>query len=93
MAQDLKKRKKKVTTRRSKVPKIHVGSTPQTSEEIPVNKLLFDFGYNRYRFVLLILCYWTFQAAPEARVEVEIDELPPMVAEEAKIEEAIDLIA
>jgi hypothetical protein len=39
------------------------------------------------------LWYWTFQATPEAKVEVEIEELPPMGAEEAKFEEAIDLIA
>jgi hypothetical protein len=40
MDQDSKKWKKKVTIRRSKVPKVHVGSTPQASEEILVNKLL-----------------------------------------------------
>jgi hypothetical protein len=40
MVQDPKKRKKKVTTRQSKVPKVHVGSTPQALEEILVNKLV-----------------------------------------------------
>jgi hypothetical protein len=39
MAQDSKKRKKKVATRHSKVPNIHAGWFPQTLEEIPVNKL------------------------------------------------------
>jgi hypothetical protein len=33
MAQDSKKRKKKVTIRRSKVSKLHDGSNPQASEE------------------------------------------------------------
>ena len=40
MAQDSKKRKKKVTIRRSKVPKVHDGSTPQASEEISVISFL-----------------------------------------------------
>jgi hypothetical protein len=40
MAQDSKKRKKKVTNRRSKVPKVHDGSTPQASEEISVISFL-----------------------------------------------------
>jgi hypothetical protein len=53
MAQDSKKRKKKVTTRRNKVRKIHARSTPQASEEIPVNKLFFDFGYNYYGFCFI----------------------------------------
>jgi hypothetical protein len=44
MDQDSKKRKKKVTTRHSKVPNIHAGSSPQTLEEIPVNKLFFILG-------------------------------------------------
>jgi hypothetical protein len=57
MAQDSKKRAKKVTTRQSKFSKIHTGSIPQALEEIPVNKLFFDFGYNHYGIVLLILCY------------------------------------
>jgi hypothetical protein len=53
MAQDLKKRKKKVTTRPSKVLNIHVGSTPQASEEILENKLFFDFGYDYCGFCFI----------------------------------------
>jgi hypothetical protein len=56
MAQDLKKRKKKLTTRRRKILKVHDGSTPQASEEILVN-MLFYFKYNCYGFILLILCF------------------------------------
>jgi hypothetical protein len=41
MAHDSKKRKKKVTIRRSKVPKIYAGSIPQASEEILLNKFFF----------------------------------------------------
>jgi hypothetical protein len=43
MVEDSKKRKK-VTTRRSKVPKMQVESTPQASEEILVNMLFLMFG-------------------------------------------------
>jgi hypothetical protein len=39
MVEDSKKRKKKVTTRQSKIPKVHAGSTPQASYEILVNKV------------------------------------------------------
>jgi hypothetical protein len=56
MVEDSKKRKKKVTTRQSKILKVHAGSTPQDSEEIPVNKL-FYFWYNYYGFILLILYF------------------------------------
>jgi hypothetical protein len=56
MAQDLKKRKKKVTTTRIKVPKIHARSTPQALEEIPENNLFFDLTCNRYGFAILSLC-------------------------------------
>jgi hypothetical protein len=40
MIQDSKKTKRKVTTKRSKVPKIQAKSTPQASEEILVKRLL-----------------------------------------------------
>jgi hypothetical protein len=45
-----------VTTRRSKILKVHTGSTPQASEEILVNEL-FDFRYTCYDPFLLILCF------------------------------------
>jgi hypothetical protein len=50
-------------------------------------------------FVLLVLCIFLkkIRLHPKpgckASVEVEIEELPPMGGVEAKIEEAIDLIA
>jgi hypothetical protein len=43
MVQVLKKRKKKVTTRRIKILKVRAGSTPQASEEILVNSLFCYF--------------------------------------------------
>jgi hypothetical protein len=41
IAQESKKRKKKVTIRRSKILKVHTRSTPHALEKIPINKLLF----------------------------------------------------
>jgi hypothetical protein len=41
MVQDSKKRKKKVTTRRIKIPKVHARSIPQASEEISVYKFFY----------------------------------------------------
>jgi hypothetical protein len=45
MVQDSKKRKKKVTTRQSKVLKVQVESTPQASEVILVNRLFWYLVY------------------------------------------------
>ena len=41
----------------------------------------------------MILRFWISQAAPEARIEVDIEELSPLGVEETKNEEDIDLIA
>jgi hypothetical protein len=53
MVWDLKKRKKKVTTRWSKILKVQVESTPQALEEILVN-MFFYFWYVGHEFVILI---------------------------------------
>jgi fucose permease len=52
MVQDSKKRKKKVTTRQRKVPKVQVKST-QASKEILVN-IFFLFWYIGHEFAILI---------------------------------------
>jgi hypothetical protein len=45
MIQDSKKKKKKITTRRSKVLKVQAESTPRASKEILVNWLLWFLVY------------------------------------------------
>jgi hypothetical protein len=59
MVQYSKKRKKKVTTRQSKVPKVQVESTPKASEEILVHKL-FYFWYIGHEFSILISLFKYF---------------------------------
>jgi hypothetical protein len=66
MVQVSKKRKKKVTTRRSKMPKVHAGSTPQASEEILVIKL-FDFRYICCKLILLIFYFEFSRLHPKLR--------------------------
>jgi hypothetical protein len=62
---------------------VYAGSTPQASEESLVNKL-FDFRYIYYKFILLFFCISL--ATPEAKIEVEIEELPPMGLKKRKLE-------